>query len=153
MIRFTVCLLFAFIAFCRADTWLADGQPVGAPQAAGDVALTNVTGGFNLRVHSATGGVFDASAQSIVSITLDSSTPGFVVPVPTNAFDGRKLQWRITAQEGDQTVTFPSPAFRIPSSASMSNTVTVADDTTSIFLTEYDAEGERWLITAYVWGY
>ncbi|HMP76845.1 MAG TPA: hypothetical protein PKE12_11190 [Kiritimatiellia bacterium] len=151
MIRSILCILIALLLTSQADTWLADGQPAGASSSSTPVSITNLTGGFNLRVYSPTNILVDAMAQSIVRISLGSDPA--VVLAPTNAFDGRRLEWRVSAFDMNQTITFPAEIFRIPSSSTMSNTVVVEAWTTSIFLTERDEENDRWLITSYIWGY
>ncbi|MFZ4394648.1 MAG: hypothetical protein ACOYOU_03365 [Kiritimatiellia bacterium] len=94
--------------------------------------------------------VIDAMKQNEVLVTLTNDT---IVSLPTNALvDGRTIKWRFYA-DGDRTVTWTAPDFKIPSSSTMSNVVTVSNGTYSIFVTEYAAPTTNWLVQAYIWGY
>ena len=103
-----------------------------------------------LPVISSTSIVVDAGIQNIVLLTLTNDT---TISAPINAVDGRKLEWRITANGSDRTVTWPTNIFTIPSSSTMTNVIVVSNTTTSIFLTERDVANNRWLMESYVWGY
>lgn len=97
-----------------------------------------------------TGIIVNAALQSGVILSL---TNDIIMAAPTNAIDGKRLSWRMTAVDDNRSVTWPTNVFRIPSTSTMSNTVVIATNTTSLFLIEYDAGNNRWLLESYIGGY
>jgi len=93
--------------------------------------------------------VVNAAVSSRVLITAETD----LVMSVTNAVDGQAIKWRIYAKDADRTVTWPSPMFRIPSSSTMTNVVTITNGTYSVFVTEYAAPTTNNLLQAYIWGY
>jgi hypothetical protein len=135
----------------RTLTWNtnAAGGGGGGGLSAG-ASYTNLSGLTAVTYGSLTSLVVDAMAQNQIVMLL---TNNIEMAAPTNAIPGRKIQWSLTADSSDRTVTWPTNLFRIPSSSTMSNVVTVTSNTESIFLIEYRTNAPNWKIESYVWGY
>jgi len=101
-------------------------------------------------LESSTGVVVNAAAYKKYIMNLSTN---IVMLSPTNAIAGRSLQWSIIAVGGDRTVTWPTNDFKIPTSSTMSNTVTVVNGTESIFIIEYRTNAPNWKLATYIWGY
>jgi len=113
-------------------------------------SYTNLSGFAVISYPSATTLVVNAMAQGVVDMTLATN---IVIQAPTNAVNGRSLEYWILASGADRTVTFPTNNFRIPSSSSMTNVLIVTNGTMSQFGIRYDMQRNRWIMKSYVWGY
>jgi hypothetical protein len=92
----------------------------------------------------------DAMLQNEIIVYMTNS---ITVGALTNAIDGRKVEYRFTPTNGTYNVTWPTNTFRIPSSSTMSNVVSVVSNTTSFFSVEWNAHTGKWMMQSYVFGY
>ena len=92
----------------------------------------------------------DAMLQNEIIVYMTNS---ITIGDLTNAIDGRKVEYRMTASNGTYNVTWPTDTFRIPSSSTMSNVVSVVSNTTSFFSVEWNTGAGKWMMQSYVWGY
>ena len=113
-------------------------------------SYTNLSGFSASSVTSSASIAVNAMSQAIVLISM---TNDITMVSPTNAVDGRKLEWRLSASGSDRVVTWPTNIFRIPSSSTLTNILTITNGTMSVFLTEYDQAHNRWLVESYISGY
>jgi len=102
---------------------------------------------------STTGLVVNAGIYN--SVIIPVLTHNMTMLAPTNAPTDRRcvVAWSLRASGGDRTVTWPSATFKIPRSSTMPETVTVSNNTESIFLIEYRTNAPNWKLETYVWGY
>ena len=96
--------------------------------------------------------VANSAAYTVCDVSLTGDT---VLWAPTNApYNGRKLQFRFTADSTNRTVTFaPEPIIHIPSSSFMTNAPVVTSNTTSVLLLDYRAQTSNWWVESYIEGY
>lgn len=94
----------------------------------------------------------NATLQAKIRVNM---TNDIVIAEPLNGYEGKMLKWKFIAPTNQSyTVTWPSNIFKIPTSSSMTNVITVAAGTFSQFLTEYTADrAVPWSFGSYVYGY
>ena len=88
----------------------------------------------------------DAHKYNLVSVMLSETT---TLEAPTNPINGSRIEWRITATGGDQTVNFGA-GITIPSSSAVTSPITVSNGKTTLILIEYNSYYNVWMMVAYI---